>query len=99
MARVYVTRKLPGTGLDRLAAEHEVTVWPERLPPRRPELWARAAECEPEVGNDGMWLDACDGSRRHVLLLAERSADREERLPVHDGRLRRLRAPQRHGPH
>jgi glyoxylate reductase len=46
MARVYVTRKLPGTALDRLAAEHEVTVWPERLPPPRPELWARVAESE-----------------------------------------------------
>jgi glyoxylate reductase len=46
MARVYVTRKLPGTALDRLAAEHEVTVWPERLPPKRPELFARAAESE-----------------------------------------------------
>jgi glyoxylate reductase len=46
MARVFVTRKLPGAALDRLAAEHDVTVWPERLPPRRPELFARAAESE-----------------------------------------------------
>jgi glyoxylate reductase len=46
MARVYVTRKLPGTALDRLAAEHEVSVWPERLPPRRPELFARVGESD-----------------------------------------------------
>jgi glyoxylate reductase len=46
MARVYVTRKLPGTAVDRLAAEHEVSVWPERLPPKRPELFARAAESD-----------------------------------------------------
>jgi glyoxylate reductase len=46
MARCFVTRRLPGTALDRLAAEHEVHVWPERLPPRPPELRARAAECE-----------------------------------------------------
>ncbi|HEX2232778.1 MAG TPA: D-glycerate dehydrogenase [Thermoleophilaceae bacterium] len=46
MARCFVTRRLPGTALDRLAAEHEVEVWPERLPPQPPELRARAAECE-----------------------------------------------------
>jgi glyoxylate reductase len=46
VARCFVTRRLPGAALDRLAAEHEVEVWPERLPPRPPELRARAAECE-----------------------------------------------------
>src|SRR3954453_22445397 len=33
MSRVFVTRRLPGTALDRLAAEHEVDVWPEPDPP------------------------------------------------------------------
>ena len=46
MARCFVTRRLPGTALDRLAAEHEVDVWPERLPPRPAELRVRASECE-----------------------------------------------------
>jgi glyoxylate reductase len=46
MARCFVTRRLPGTAVDRLAAVHEVEVWPERLPPRPPELRARAAESE-----------------------------------------------------
>jgi glyoxylate reductase len=46
MARVFVTRKLPGTALDRLAADHDVTVWPDRLPPRPPELRARAEQSE-----------------------------------------------------
>jgi glyoxylate reductase len=46
MARCFVTRRLPGTAVDRLAAEHDVEVWPERLPPQPPELRARAAECE-----------------------------------------------------
>ena len=41
--RVFVTRKLPGGALDRLAAEHDVEVWPEPLPPPREELLARAA--------------------------------------------------------
>ena len=40
--RVFVTRRLPGDALDRLAAEHEVEVWPEQLPPGRDELLARA---------------------------------------------------------
>jgi glyoxylate reductase len=44
--RVFVTRRLPGDALDRLAAEHEVEVWPERLPPPREELFARAPEVE-----------------------------------------------------
>ena len=46
MARVFVTRKLPGTALDRLAAEHEVEVWPERLPPRPGDLRARMPQVE-----------------------------------------------------
>ena len=46
MARVFVTRTLPGTAVDRLAAEHDVQVWPERLPPRPQELEAHAAESE-----------------------------------------------------
>jgi glyoxylate reductase len=46
MARCFVTRRLPGTAVDRLAAEHAVAVWPDRLPPRPEELRARAAENE-----------------------------------------------------
>jgi glyoxylate reductase len=45
-ARVFVTRHLPGNALDRLMARHEVEVWPERLPPPRAELLARAPELE-----------------------------------------------------
>jgi glyoxylate reductase len=45
-ARVFVTRKLPGDALDRLRAEHDVEVWPRRLPPPRDELMARAPELE-----------------------------------------------------
>jgi glyoxylate reductase len=46
MARCFVTRSLPGPALDRLRAEHEVEVWPERLPPVYEELSARAADAE-----------------------------------------------------
>ena len=45
-ARVFVTRRLPGEALDRLVAEHDVEVWPDRLPPPREELMARAPELE-----------------------------------------------------
>jgi glyoxylate reductase len=41
MARCFVTREMPGVALDRLAAEHEVDVWPERLPPTRDQLRER----------------------------------------------------------
>ena len=43
MARCFVTRRLPGGALERLAVEHEVDVWPERLPPSPDELQARTA--------------------------------------------------------
>jgi glyoxylate reductase len=45
-ARVFVTRHLPGNALERLTAEHDVEIWPERLPPPREELLARAPELE-----------------------------------------------------
>jgi len=43
---VFVTRPLPGGALERLQAEHEVEVWPGRLPPPREELMARAPSLE-----------------------------------------------------
>jgi lactate dehydrogenase-like 2-hydroxyacid dehydrogenase len=46
MARCFVTRDLPGDALDRLRAEHDVDVWPERLPPSRDELHPRTREAE-----------------------------------------------------
>ena len=46
MARVFVTRQLPGTALDRLRAEHDVEIWPGELPPPREELLAGVADAE-----------------------------------------------------
>jgi glyoxylate reductase len=46
MARCFVTREIPGTAVARLAAEHDVEVWPERLPPTREQLRERAAGVE-----------------------------------------------------
>lgn len=46
MARCFVTRALPGPALERLRREHEVDVWPGRLPPPTRELAGRAAAAE-----------------------------------------------------
>ena len=46
MARCFVTRRLPGRALERLAQAHEVEVWEQRLPPAPEELISHAAEAE-----------------------------------------------------
>jgi glyoxylate reductase len=46
VARCFATHRLPGTALDRLAAEHELEVWEERLPPGPAQLRTRAPELE-----------------------------------------------------
>jgi glyoxylate reductase len=38
MARIFVTRELPGPALTRLRESHDTTVWPESLPPSYEEL-------------------------------------------------------------
>ena len=47
MARILITRRLPGDPHDRLAAEgHDVDVWEGDLPPSDEELRARAQGAE-----------------------------------------------------
>jgi glyoxylate reductase len=46
MARVFVTRELPGRALDRLRAAHDVDVWPGSLPPHPTELRERVHDAE-----------------------------------------------------
>jgi lactate dehydrogenase-like 2-hydroxyacid dehydrogenase len=46
MARCFVTRRIPGPALDRLAEANEVEVWPHRLPPTPDELRRHAAGAE-----------------------------------------------------
>ena len=46
MAKVFVTRRIPGPALERLRQEHETTVWTERLPPPYEKLRQEAAEAE-----------------------------------------------------
>jgi len=44
--RVFVTRTLPGTALERLAREHDVDLWPGDLPPPYGDLVARARHAD-----------------------------------------------------
>jgi glyoxylate reductase len=46
MARVFVTRRLPGEALQRLAAVHHVEVWQGRLQPSRAKLLEKARDAE-----------------------------------------------------
>jgi glyoxylate reductase len=46
VARVFVTRELPFPALDRLAAEHELDVWPEPLPPPPEAMREHAARAD-----------------------------------------------------
>jgi glyoxylate reductase len=46
MASVLVTRILPGGALERLQADHEVTVWQGKLPPAPAELRAAVGDVE-----------------------------------------------------
>ncbi|MEA2145984.1 MAG: glyoxylate reductase, partial [Solirubrobacteraceae bacterium] len=64
MARCFVTRELPGGALARLAAEHDVEVWPGRLPPSASDLLAGAREAAGLLTLltdriDAAFLDAC----------------------------------------
>jgi glyoxylate reductase len=46
MARVFVTRHLPGDALQRLSAEHHVEVWQGRLQPSHAKLVEKSADAE-----------------------------------------------------
>ena len=45
-AKVYVTRRIPAAGLDRVLAETDATVWEGHLPPPREEILRQVADCE-----------------------------------------------------
>jgi glyoxylate reductase len=59
MARVFVTRALPGAALERLAREHDVDVWDGDVPPSPEQLRTRAAHAE---GLLTMLTDRVDGA-------------------------------------
>jgi glyoxylate reductase len=59
VARVFVTRQLPGPALDRLREAHDVDVWADRLPPPYEELRART---EPAAGLLSLLTDRVDAA-------------------------------------
>jgi glyoxylate reductase len=64
LPRVVVTRKLPGSALDRLTRMAEVEVWPERLPPSPADLQRLGADAHGLITMltdrvDAALLDAC----------------------------------------
>jgi glyoxylate reductase len=44
--RVFVTRRIPDAGLNRIVSECDADVWTEQLPPSRTELLKRVQGCE-----------------------------------------------------
>src|SRR4051795_7959551 len=46
MARVFVTRRLPGDAVERLARVHELDLWPDVDPPPREELIEHSAPAD-----------------------------------------------------
>jgi glyoxylate reductase len=58
VARVFVTRLLPGSALERLASTHTVEVWPERRPPTPEQLRARAAGAQALLSTVNDRIDA-----------------------------------------
>jgi glyoxylate reductase len=69
MARCFVTRQIPGPALDRLRVDHDVEVWPERLPPSRDELIEHA---QPAQGLLCMLTDRIDSDL--IILCPELKA-------------------------
>lgn len=66
MAKVFVTRRLPGEALQRLASEHDVEIWEGRLQPSHAKLLEKAGEAEGLLclltdRIDRSVLDACEG--------------------------------------
>src|SRR5689334_17550453 len=44
--RVFVTRRLPAAGLDRITGQCDAEVWPEQLPPSYEQLREKVAACD-----------------------------------------------------
>jgi len=56
--RVFVTRKIPAIGLDRIVAECDAEVWADQLPPSYDVIRAKIKEC---VGLVSLLTDKIDG--------------------------------------
>jgi glyoxylate reductase len=68
VARVFVTRRIPGDALERLATEHQVEIWEGRLQPSHAKLVERTGGAEGLLclltdRIDRSVIDACDQLR------------------------------------
>ena len=71
MAKVFVSRALPGDALDRLRAEHDVTVWDGALPPALTVLREAVADIE------GLLCPSPSGSTRSSSTPPTSARDRQ----------------------
>ena len=71
MARIFATRRLPGPALDRLGQQHDVEIWPERLPPPQAELTQRVNSADALLSTISDRIDAplIDGAT-HLKAIA-----------------------------
>ena len=71
MARIFVTRRLPGPALDRLSQEHEVEIWPDRLPPPYEQLTQHVQSADALLSTISDRIDAplIDGAT-HLTAIA-----------------------------
>jgi glyoxylate reductase len=71
LARVFVTRQLPGPALDQLRAQHEVDVWPGPGPPSHEQLKARSADADALIALPSDRIDAeLIGASPRLLAIA-----------------------------
>src|SRR4051812_37029655 len=68
MARVFVTRRIPGDALERLASEHQVEIWEGRLQPSHAKLVEKMHDVEGLLclltdRIDGPVFEACEKLR------------------------------------
>ncbi|MFX1560210.1 MAG: 2-hydroxyacid dehydrogenase [Promethearchaeota archaeon] len=56
--KVFVTRKIPKEGLDMIAGQFDVTVWPSEYPPSKDEIIEKAFDCH---GLISLLTDTIDG--------------------------------------
>ena len=68
MARIFVTRRLPGPALDRLSARHDVEIWADPLPPPPDRLAELARDVDGLLSTiadriDAQLIDSCPNLR------------------------------------
>src|ERR1700722_15942436 len=58
MAQIFVSRGLPGPALDQLSEQHEVEIWPDRLPPSYEQLTEQIRHVDARLSTISDRIDA-----------------------------------------